>query len=315
LYSTTIADRDHAMVSEPGSSKATKGYLMLFIVSVLWGTMGILQKFSFTYGILPDTLIALRLLISSTTLFLALALFRRGSLRVRRSDLFLFLLLGVIAVAFQRLSYAYAVYLTTATMAAILFYTYPVFVTISASIYLKEKITYRELSGIALAFVGVVLVVRAYDPSSLSINLVGVFFGLGSSLAFVLYFVATKRLRSRYTNWTLTVYGDGIGALVLLPLVFISAPQISLFPLQLWILILAIALILSLFGYLLYSYALKYVKSSKGSTLSVIEPLSAALFSAILLGETLEFLQIVGIVLALTGVVLLFQLSRRETGG
>jgi drug/metabolite transporter (DMT)-like permease len=37
-----------------------------------------------------------------------------------------------------------------------------------------------------------------------------------------------------------------------------------------------------------------------------MEPLSAAIFSATLLRENLEPLQIIGVILALTGVVLLF---------
>jgi len=52
---------------------------------------------------------------------------------------------------------------------------------------------------------------------------------------------------------------------------------------------------------------LKYVDASKGSILGVIEPLSAALFSASILGEKLEAPQVVGIALALAGVALLFR--------
>jgi drug/metabolite transporter (DMT)-like permease len=289
------------------------GYLLIALVSVMWGSMGILQKLSYAYGIQPDTLIALRLSISSATLLFFVTLLRRESLSVSRRDLPLLLMFGIFAVAVQRVSYAYAVYLTTATMTAILFYTYPVFVTIFASFSLKEKITKREISAFVLAFLGVTLVVRAYDPSSLIINLLGIALGLTSSLCFVLYFLATKRLRSRYTSLTVTLYGDGIAALVLFPSIFVSFPQIAVFPPQLWILVLTIAWVLSLIGYLIYSYALKYVKSSKGSILSVLEPLSAALFSAALLGERLEIPQIVGIALALVAVALLSQMRETKT--
>jgi drug/metabolite transporter (DMT)-like permease len=284
---------------------------MITLVSILFGSMGILQKFSFAYGIQPDTLIALRILISSSTLFILLALFRRRSLMVKRSDLPLLLVLGLVGVAFQRISYSYAVYLTTATMAAILFYTYPVFVTIIASLKLKERITYQGIFAIVLAFVGVALVVRAYDPTAFSADILGIFFGLGSSVGFVLYFILTQRLRTRYAALTLTLYGDGIGALSLMPAVYISLPQMVSYPWQLWVLILAIAWILSLLAYVVYSYALKEVKASKGSILSVLEPLSAAVYSAILLGEALQPLQMLGIVLALTGVILLFQLGKK----
>jgi drug/metabolite transporter (DMT)-like permease len=298
------------MVSNSDSAKGMRGYILITLVSIMWGTMGILQTLSYPYGIRPETLIALRLLISSATLLPALAIINRGSLRIQKRDLLPFLCFGVVAVAFQRVAYAYGVYFATPTITAILFYTYPVFVTISAWVFLKERITWREASAIALTFLGVALVVRIYDPSSLGTDLLGIFFGLGSSLCFVLYFMMTRQFRTRYTGWTITMYAEGIGALTLFPFVYVSVPEITTYPLQLWLLILVIAWILSLLGYLLYSYSLKYVKASKGSILSLLEPLSAAVFSAFLLGESLQNLQIVGIVLALTGVILLFQIRK-----
>jgi DME family drug/metabolite transporter len=296
------------MVTASESAREKRGYILIALVSVMWGTMGILQKFAYAYGILPGTLIALRLLISSATLLPILALTNRSSLRISKRDLIPFLVFGAIAVASQRVTYAYGVYYTTPTITAVLFYTYPVFVTLSAWAFLKEKITWREVSAIILTFLGVALVVRAYEPSLLSLDLFGILFGLGSSLCFVLYFIMTKQFRTRYTGWTVTMYAEGIGALTLLPFLYLSIPEIAIYPLQLWVLIFAIAWILSLLGYLLYSYSLKYVKASKGSILSVLEPLSAAFFSALILGESLETLQILGVMLALTGVVILFQI-------
>jgi drug/metabolite transporter (DMT)-like permease len=299
-------------VTDFENMKEMQGYLLITAASILWGTLGILAKLSFEHGVLPETLIALRLVISFATLSVVLAVFSKDSFKVKKTDALLFLIFGVFATALQRISYFYAVDLTTATVAAILFYTYPVFVTISASFFLKEKITSRELLAIILTFSGAALVVRAYDASSLKVNLVGIVFGLLSSLLFTLYFMITKKLRNRYTSWTLTLYGDGIGVLTLTPVISLSIPQITNFPLQLWLLIFTIAWIPSLLAYLLYSYALKYVKASKGSILSVIEPLSATLFSTIFIGENLENPQIIGIALALIGVVLLFRMKQKR---
>jgi drug/metabolite transporter (DMT)-like permease len=295
------------------STKELQGYALIVLVSILWGTMGVLAKLSYTYRILPETLIALRLCIGFTTLLAILTLFNRDSFKIQKTDIVLFLVFGTFAIALQRISYFYAVNLTTVTMAAILFYTYPVFITLFAVLRQRERISFRELIALVLTFSGAALVVKVYDTSSLSFNIIGIAFGLASSLLFVLYFMLTRKLRDKYTSWTLTLYGDGIGALILTPVISFSIPQIMEFPPQLWLLIFAIALIPSLLAYSLYSYALKYVKASKGSILSVIEPLSAALFSTIFLEENLETLQIVGVALALTGVCLLFRNSTTKT--
>lgn len=286
--------------------KKVHGYVLIAGAAVIWGTMGVLGKLAFEYGIDPITLIALRLLISSLTILTPVAFLKRNLLRIERSYLPQFLMLGVLGTAFQRIAYFYAIDLTTVTTAAILFYTYPILVTIYSSLFLKEKITSSIIFSMILAFSGVALVVRTYDVSLSSVSFFGVVSGVFSSIFFVSYFLITKRLRQSYTNWTLILYGDGIGALVLVPMVLFSFSEVLTYPLQLWLLVLAIAWFPSLLAYLMYSYALKEVESTKGSVLGILEPLSAASFSATILGEAVQLLQVLGAVLALTGVALIF---------
>jgi drug/metabolite transporter (DMT)-like permease len=286
--------------------KETYGYLFIVVASVIWGTMGILGKLAFGYGIHPVTLTALRLIISSSTILMPMILFRRELFKIQRRDLHLFLVFGIFGVALQRVAYFYTVDLTTATMAAILFYMYPIFVAIYSLFALGERLTVSIVSAIVLTFSGVALVVKVYEVSRLNASLLGVLFGMLSSLMFALYFLTVRRLRNRYTNWTVMVYGDGIGAAILAPMIWLFSPGIGSFPPQLWSLVFMIAWFPSMLAYSIYSYALKHVKSSKGSILSVIEPLAAAIFSATILKERFEPLQVVGVTLALTGVIVLF---------
>jgi len=286
--------------------KEDYGYLLIATASMIWGTMGILGRLAFEYGIQPVTLIALRILASSLTILVPVTLLRREFFKIQRKDLPLFLVLGLLGTALQRIAYFYAINLTTATIAAVLFYTYPIFVTIYASILFKEKVTLSTMFAIVLTFSGVALVVKAHETSWLNANILGVMFGLFSSILFVFYFLITKKMRNRYTNWTLILYGDTVSAIALTPVVFSALPEIVNYPQQLWLLIFTIAWFPSLLAYLLHSYALKYVESSKASILAVLEPLSAAILSATILRESFDPLQILGITLALTGVALLF---------
>lgn len=284
----------------------TRGYIFIILASIAWSTMGIFGKLAFRYEISPETLIALRLLISFSALFIPVLLFKREFLKILRKDLLYFFILGIFATAFQRVAYFYALDLTTATMAAILFFTYPIFVTIYAALFHNERITRTTIIAIILSFSGVALVVKVYEISSSNVSILGIIFGLLSSMLFVLYFFITKRLRNTYTNWTLILYGDFIGTLTLSFIVVSHFSEIVKYPPQLWLLIVAIACFSSLIGYLLYSYALKYVESSKGSILTVMEPLAIAIMSALILKEKIEFPQIAGIALTLVGIAFLF---------
>jgi len=288
-----------------------RGYLMIVAASILWATMGILAKFAYAYGIQPGLLIAVRQLVGFAALLVIVLVLARGSLRVRRGDVFLLVVFGVFAVVLQRLAFFYAVDFTTATVATVLFYTYPVFLSFYAWFVYGERLGVWDVLAVVLTFVGVGFVARVYDVASLRVSFVGIVAGLAASLLFVVFFVLTKRLRSRYASWTVMLYGEGVGALVLLPVVAVQVGEIAVFPVELWVVILTIAWFSSLLAYVLYSSAIKHVKASKGSVLSVIEPLAAAVFSTIFVGERLEALQVLGIALALFGVVLLFRKSVR----
>ena len=181
------------------------GYLLIAIAAILWGSMGILAKLAYAYGINPPTLIALRLLTSSlTTLLLAFTL-KRDAFKIQKAHITQFILFGVFAVALQRIAYFYAVQLTTVTIAVILFYTYPIFVSIYGHKSKGEKVSSLTITAIPLTFIGVALVVKVYETSWINANLLGIAAGLASSILFVQYFIQAKKFRKHYTNWTLMI--------------------------------------------------------------------------------------------------------------
>jgi len=282
------------------------GYALIFIASMLWGTMSVLAKLAFSFGIDPIVLTGFRQLISFLILGFILLVINKRAFSFSRKDVFTFLVLGVFGVGIQRITYLTAVNITTASMATLLFFTYPIFVTIYSVLIFKEKISYKVVISTILTFIGVAFTVKAYDISALKINSLGILAGILSSILFSAYFILAKKLREKYQNWTITLYGDGIGAVILVPTIISSTSEISEFGLELWILIITIALVSSLLAYSFYSKALKYVKPSQGSILSVMEPLTAVSLSIIFLSERFEILQVIGIALAILGVLILF---------
>jgi len=282
------------------------GYLLIAIASILWGTLGILGKMAFQYGITPTLLIMLRLCISSCTLLFVILVFKRDLFKIKRHDIPFFIIFGLFPIALQRVAYFYAIDFTTPTVAAMLFYTYPAIVAVMSVFLFKKTITKKAVLAIILTFLGASFVVKIYETSLVVVNLPGIFFGLLSSVLFAVYVGIVKQLRTDYSSWTLVFYGDGFGAIALTFVVAFSLPKVTGFPAQLWLIIFTIAWIPSLLGYFLYSHALKYVEATKGSVVSIIEPISAGLLSVVILAETLEPLQLLGMVLALIGIGLLF---------
>lgn len=115
--------------------------------------------------------------------------------KFKKRDIPNFLVLGLLVTALQRITYFYAINLTTVMMTVVLFYTYPIFVTIYAVLFLKEKATFPIILAIILTFSGAALVIKVYHALWSDFNLFGVVFGMLPSIFFILYFFIVKELR------------------------------------------------------------------------------------------------------------------------
>ena len=83
------------------------------------------------------------------------------------------------------------------------------------------------------------------------------------------------------------------------------------FVLQAWALVLLLAAINTALAYVLYNHALKVLAAFEVSVILSITPLITALWSWFLLGEGLQSIQMIGMVVMIVGVALV-QGSRRK---
>ncbi len=200
-------------------------------------------------------------------------------------------------------SYPQAVIQTSVTTAAVLLYTAPAFVTLIAWRVWGEPLGARKLVALTLAFVGCALVARAYEPAQLSLNGVGLAFGLAAGFTYALYTVFSKSALERFESWTALTYALFFGVLFLLPLQTLDgfAPLVQ--QPGAWIFLLAIAVGPTLGSLALYNAGLSRVPASNASLVATIEPVVASVLAFSFLGERLEFLQLVGGALVIAGAV------------
>ena len=88
----------------------------------------------------------------------------------------------------------------------------------------------------------------------------------------------------------------GFGALLLLPTLFFTAS--NLFDESVNLYVFAYMMLIPMFlGYLLVGYALNIISASTATTLTLFEPLVAALFAILLVGEQLALIGWIGMTL------------------
>lgn len=277
----------------------------------MWGTLPVFSRQLYAAGSDPVTAAAMRVYIAAT--FFILCFLVRGTFRtVRLRELPFYLIYGLTGVSGTFLFYMMAVNLVSTAMASILLYTGPAFVILFSRLFYREPITKVKLAALLCTFGGCALVVRAYDLTTLSANLLGVTLGLLSGLSFSMVTLLGRRARELHDGWTNTglmmMFGT-IPFLFLRPVWLMPAPT----PYQ-WYGYLGIGLVGSVLAYLAYLKGLESgLDGGVASITATLEPVIATLLCAAVFGDRLDAGQILGIVIVLVGVALPSLPRRRGT--
>ena len=282
--------------------KETKGYLLVILGATFLGTIGIFGRLIYLHEPDPLTVVTFRALIAFLLLFFITILVNPDSLRIRKGDFIYFAIYGLLSVTFCFLLFFYAIKFTTIATATILLYTYPAFVVILSTFFLKEELTKTKILALLLTFLGCILVIQVYDPAELKLNLRGIIYGLGAGLGAGLYSVFGKKAVQRYSPWTVVTYALGFGSFFLIiargvrPLYSVNYPTIT------WIWIFALATFSTLLGYSIYTRGLKYIEASRAGIVATWEVVVASFLAFLIFGETLSLLQIFGALFIFLGI-------------
>ncbi|MBV8156628.1 MAG: DMT family transporter, partial [Dyella sp.] len=191
-----------------------------------------------------------------------------------------------------------------------LLYLYPLFVTILAAVFLKERLTTPAVIALVLCSVGAGLTVGGGQGSPLGIAL-----GVAAAVVYSVYIVVGARVTAGVNAIATTTVICSAAALVYVTLGVLRTaagvpPQ---FPVSVggWLALLAIALISTVLAILTFFAGLQRLGAAKASMLSTLEPVVTVVLAAALLGEHIGATQAVGGGLILAGVL---WLTRRASG-
>jgi drug/metabolite transporter (DMT)-like permease len=285
--------------------KETKGYSLVILGATFLGTIGIFGRLIYLHEPDPLTVVTFRALIAFVLLFFAKIVLDPDSLRIKRKDFIYFAIYGLLSVTLCFLLFFYAIKFTTIATATILLYTYPAFIVILSTIFLKEELTRTKFFALVLTFLGCILVIQVYNPSELKLNLRGIIYGLGAGLGAGLYSVLGKKAVERYSAWTVVTYALGFGSFFLLiargvrPLYSVNYPTMT------WVWIFALAIFSTSLGYSIYTRGLKYIEASRAGIIATWEVVVASFLAFIIFGEKLGALQIFGVLFIFLGIFII----------
>jgi drug/metabolite transporter (DMT)-like permease len=179
-----------------------------------------------------------------------------------------------------------------------------IFVTLAAWLFWRERPSARFLLGLGAALAGVVLLVRTNLAFSAS-ALLGDAFGVITAAFYAGYILAVKDLRDRgAATLQLMAISTSITAVLLFPVALASGEALLPASAAGWLTLAGLAWISHCAGQGLIAYSLAHLPAAFSSVSLLFQPVMAAIFGWLLLGEALTPLQMVGGVVVLAGIYL-----------
>lgn len=179
--------------------------------------------------------------------------------------------------------------------------TQPIFVVIGSFFLLKEKINKKSFICILIALAGSI-VISLGDTSLGSKAIYGDFLALSGAIFVSVYMIIGRIVRQKIsaTMYTFIVYISS--AITLIFLCIFSKTTLYPYPLQELFRFFLLALLCTILGHSIFSWALKYIKPSFVSTSILGEPVFATIWALLLFNEIPKVWQIIGSIFILLGI-------------
>jgi drug/metabolite transporter, DME family len=304
------------------SSSPGRGYLAAVSGVVVWSWTGILISYLLrTRPIAPMTLAFWRDLTAAGVLFAVLAWLRRDVLHIARRDRAFMLLYGT-SLTIMNVTWTWSVAWNGAAVSTVLVYSSAGITALLARFFFGERLSPVRIVAIGAGLVGCVLVAKANDLAQWDLNAAGIVAGLLSAVSFASFSMMGKAASRRGIDpWTATLCTFAVAAVALLPIASltlpVSGPSASLSSLgpgwDGWMLLLLLV-VPTLGGYGLYTVSLAYLPAGTANFIATLEPVLTTIWAYLLLGESLDAVQLLGGALII-GSIASLQLDGRSWRG
>jgi Predicted permease, DMT superfamily len=289
-----------------------RGTIQISIASMGFGFLGIFAKIAYANNLSVGELLSYRFILAALLIWIFLLLFRLEWIRVSKRQLVTSALLGIFGYGLFSTLYFQAIEGLSITLAALLLYTYPFWVSIFSHFFTHEKISKEEGLCLLGAFMGLLLLLWGHMEVR---NFWAIFAGLGSAISYAIYVLVSGKVQKNVRPISSTVYVISFAALALV--LFHRPPLHEVTHLtepQGWA-VLGLAIVCTIIPLTLELAALQKLKSATVALLMMIEPVTAAILGMVIFHERLTLQQTIGALIVLGCLVINTLMVNKNSNG
>jgi drug/metabolite transporter (DMT)-like permease len=276
------------------------GVVLIGLSAAFFGSLAVYGKFANRMGIPLTELLAIRFGLAAVILW-GLAVVRRERLWWGRRSVGL-AVMGLLYVG-QAATYFTSLRTVPAAVTSILLYLYPVIVMLLAALFLGERLGRVRVGALAVAVVGVFAVV---DPLSAtgSVDRGGLLFGLATAAIYATY-ILTGRALLRDVPAVVATAAIATTAGIALAIAGAAGGQLRPLSPGGYALAGSMAVVATAIPATLFLAGLARIGATRAAIISTLEPATTVVLAALLLGESLGAVRLLGgaIILAAAVVV------------
>lgn len=195
----------------------------------------------------------------------------------------------------------WSIVLTSVANATLLANLAPIFVTLATWLIFTRRPSVLFALGLITALTGVATLLGA-DFRLGGMTVLGDLFGVVTAMFYGAYQLTVTRLRAGVATSSIMAWSCTVMAVLLLPVALASGEQVLPFTALGWVKLIALAIIAQVAGQSLIAYAMAHLPATFSSVGLLFQPVMAAMFAWILLGEALGATGIAGGVIVLIGI-------------
>jgi drug/metabolite transporter (DMT)-like permease len=285
-------------------ARRLKGMLILTFVMLTWGS-----TFAVTKGVIdtiPPFYFAFLRFVVASVLLIIFYFIRRKKIRPSKKPLpyGILIMMGICGVTFYYIFFNLSMIYTSASSGALIQGFGPIIIAVMAAIFLKERLTIKEISGIVLSVIGVIMVgfiaeVHNDAPNSF----LGNWLMIGAIFVWGIYTILSKKV-AEIDALVVTCVSTMIGTVLLLPAVTFELwhKPLPVITSDGWWAIIYLGVLPSAISFFLYNKAMEALTASEVGVFTNIDPVIGAVIAVIFLNEDINIWQIAGTILVLAGV-------------
>jgi drug/metabolite transporter (DMT)-like permease len=273
------------------------GFMLVVIAAISYGLQPFFAYFAYMDGANPVGLLIARFIIAAIVM---LCFLKIKKIRLPRNKPLLQSMLIGVGYAGAALGYYNASHTTSVSLAVILMFSFPAFVTLYSILFLRESATVGRMVSMILAMFGVILAAGI----ELRGDLKGILWALFAAISYgtaIIYGSHSVKSDSPLASACTVLFGCVLTLAIAGLFQHISLPQSA----SGWSATLGLALFATILPIATFISGSPRIGAANASTLSTLEPVVAVLIAVSLIGEQLNLSIYIGGLMVLTAAFLL----------